>query len=117
MNTLYNNIIQLKKLTQDGEIHKEEEFILKEKLSTLLGNKINDEVLVQGIVDLFVIKNDHIILVDYKYSQAKDDEYLISKYKNQLKLYKIAIENAFNLPVRNCFLLSLKQAKLIYVNI
>lgn len=117
MNTLYNNIIQLKKLTQDGETHKEEEFILKEKLSTLLGNKINDEVLVQGIVDLFVIKNDHIILVDYKYSQAKDDEYLISKYKNQLKLYKIAIENAFNLPVRNCFLLSLKQAKLIYVNI
>lgn len=114
---LLENILLLKNIIGDGKIFKEKEFIMKEKISNLLDeNSFEDEILVQGVVDLFVIKNNAVTLVDYKYSNAKNDDYLIKKYKNQLKLYKIAIENAFNLKVDEMYLLSLKNNKLIKIN-
>ena len=97
--------------------YKEKEFIMKENIGNLLDNSLKDEILVQGIVDLFIVKDDEIILVDYKYSNSKDEEYLIKKYKNQLKLYKKAIENAYKLPIFQVFLLSLKNNNLIKVEI
>ena len=109
---LLKNVLVLKGLTAGAQLFKEKEFLLKEKLSELVNGDFDDKILVQGIVDLFAVKDDKIVLVDFKYS-SKNDEYLINKYKNQLKLYKIAIENAFEKPVTDCFLLSLKAAKII----
>lgn len=112
---LLKNVMILKELTKGGHIFKEKEFLLKEKLKELVAGDADDEILVQGIVDLFAVKEDKIVLVDFKYS-SKSERYLIDKYKNQLKLYKIAIENAFNRPVSGCFLLSLKFAKIIPIS-
>lgn len=112
--TLLKNINILREITENGVIFKEKEFILKEKVSNLVETEIDEKILVQGVVDLFIIKNKKIILIDYKYSN-NDSEKLIKNYENQIKYYKIALENAFNMPVENCYLLSLKNANLIEI--
>ena len=114
---LYKNIILLKTLTDGADkIFKEKEFIMKEQLSKLTNFDIDERVLVQGVVDLFVIKDGHITLIDYKFSGAKNRDYLIEKYTPQLRAYKIALEESFGLKVEKTFLLSLKNADLIEVN-
>ena len=114
---LLKNVLILKDLTNGEKIFKEKEFVLKEKLCELLKTDVDDKILVQGIVDLFAIKDNEIILVDYKYTNHHDKYYLINKYNTQLKLYKIALENAFNMKVSKAFLLSLKFAELIEMNL
>ncbi len=112
LDILLKNILKLKEITEKGNIFKEKEFILKEKVSNLLQSELEEKILVQGVIDLFIIKNNKIILIDYKYSN-NNAEKLIKNYENQIKYYKIALENAFNLPVEECYLLSLKNANLI----
>ena len=115
---LWKNIQIIKQLATDGKIFKEKEFILKEKLCNLVKNtNSEDEIMVQGVVDMFVIKDDEIVLVDYKYSNSNNKAYLVERYKNQLKFYKIALENYFKKPVKHAYLLSLKVADLIEVDL
>ena len=63
-------------------------------------SKENDEnILVQGIIDLYYIdKNGKLVLVDYKtdYVEAGKENELVEKYKEQLYLYKDALEKALN---------------------
>ncbi len=115
---LMKNILLLKSIASGGQVFKEKQFIMKEKLCNLLdGTNFDDRILVQGIIDFYLIKNNKIVLIDYKYSQSKNDEYLKNKYKNQLKLYKLALENGLGISVEKSYLLSLKHAKLIEIDI
>lgn len=115
---LLKNIKILKDLYGNGAVYKEKQFIMKESLCNLLENvPYKDKILVQGVVDFFAVEKGEIILVDYKYSQSSSEEYLANKYKNQLKLYKMALESGLNLPVRRAYLLSLKYGKLIQIDI
>ena len=114
---LLNNILILKDFCVGAKVFKEKEFVLKEKLSNLFEVDFEDEILVQGIIDFFAIKNNCGVLIDYKYSNINNDEYLLNKYINQLKTYKIALEKALNLKINEVYLLSLKNHKLIKANI
>ena len=116
--TLLQNVLTMKKFVENAKVFKEKEFIMKDKLSNLLQEtNFDDEILVQGIIDFFATRDGHVILVDYKYSNSTSEEYLIKKYKNQLKLYKNALENALKMPVNEIYLLSLKNNNLIKVQI
>ena len=115
---LWKNIEIAKSLVSGGQIIKEKPFILKEKLCNLLeGVSVKDEIMVQGVIDIFAVKPEEIVLIDYKYTNSNNSNYLIEKYKNQLKFYKIALENYFKKPVKQVYLLSIKQAKLINVEL
>ena len=114
LNVLLKNILILKQFSQDAKVFKEKEFILKESISNLLKDEVSDdEILVQGVIDFFAIKNNKLTLIDYKYSNSTNDDYLINKYKNQLKIYKIALEKVLNVEKCEVYLLSLKNQKLI----
>lgn len=76
-----------------------------------LDSDIDTKVLVQGVVDLILELDDHIILVDYKYSHSHMEK-LKQKYSTQLKLYKMAIEKAFKKPVTNAYIYSIKNSEL-----
>lgn len=115
---LFENVLILKNLTANAKVYKEKEFMMKDKLCNLLEDfDYEEEILVQGVVDLFVVKEDEIVLVDYKYSNSNSEEYLVKKYKNQLKLYKKAIEKSFKLPINDVYLLSIKNNNLIKIEI
>lgn len=85
------------------EIHKEEPFYLELTADRIDENyPKEDKILLQGIIDLYYIdKNDNLILVDYKtdYVEKENKESLILKYKEQLNLYKEALEKALNKKV------------------
>ncbi len=100
---------------KDYKLFKEEKFCYFAKSDLLGYNLKNENVLIQGIIDLLAIKNDTCILIDYKLSTIKKDEDLIAHYKTQLTLYKDAIEKCLNLKVTNVYLVNILQEKCIEI--
>lgn len=82
------------------EIHKEEPFYINISASEIYEEDINENILVQGIIDLYYIDKDgNLILVDYKTDYVQNENELALKYKEQLYLYKNALEKALNKTV------------------
>ena len=54
-----------------------------------------DEELLHGIIDLLIIKDDEILIIDYKLQNTSSKEYL-----KQLKGYKDYVVKTFNKPVK-----------------
>ena len=92
-----------KELKEAKEVHKEEPFYMFVQANRIDENYPKEEkVLVQGIMDLYYInKNNELVLVDYKtdYVQKGEEQKLIDKYKEQLNLYKEALENSLERKV------------------
>lgn len=89
-----------KELKEAEEIHKEEPFYLNIPAVEIYNEGINENILVQGIIDLYYInKEGKLILVDYKTDYAENENELVQKYDIQLKLYKKALEGALNIKV------------------
>lgn len=99
-----------KELKAAKEIHKEEPFYMLIPANRIDESYPKDEkVLVQGIIDLYYInKNDELVLVDYKtdYVQKGEEQKLIDKYKEQLNLYKEALENSLGRKVNKVLIYS-----------
>lgn len=74
-------------------------------------SNLDTKILVQGVIDLILEFDDHIVLIDYKYSSLPINK-LTEKYKTQLLLYKIALERAFKKPVKNAHIYSIKTGEL-----
>ena len=55
-----------RELQKCEKIEKEKAFCIKLMANSIFPEAENETILVQGIIDLFAIKNDEIILVDYK---------------------------------------------------
>lgn len=55
-----------------------------------------EEVLVQGIIDVFWLEDDKIVLLDYKTDRVNTAEELIVRYKTQLELYADALKRVFS---------------------
>ncbi len=89
-----------KELKNAKEIHKEEPFYINIPAKDIYEEDVSENVLVQGIIDLYYIDKDkNIVLVDYKTDFVQNESELITKYKEQLELYRKAIEGALNVQV------------------
>ena len=110
-------------LKEAKEINKEKAFYINVKASKLYNNiskEMDEDILVQGIIDLYYIdKNDNIVLVDYKtdYVEKGKEELLVEKYKEQLNLYKEALEKSLNTKVKNMGIYSLYLNQFIQIEI
>ena len=116
INILMANIKILKDFCQNAKLLKEQSFVMQIPYNEIEPSEIRDKVLVQGVCDLVVIKDNQTILIDYKFSNLGENA-LAKKYKKQLFLYKKATSFALNTKVTKCYILSLKQAKLIEVDV
>ena len=106
---LYTKSELWNELREAKEIHKEQPFYLNIPAKEVIESNAEEFVLVQGIIDLYYInKNDELILVDYKTDYAKqgEEKFLLEKYKNQLKLYKRALENSLGKKVNKTYIYS-----------
>lgn len=115
----YTNSQLWTELKQAKEIHKEHPFYINIKASRIY-NQINkeddEEILVQGVIDLFFIdKDDKLILVDYKTDYVQNENELVEKYKGQLDLYKEALEQSLNKKVNKMCIYSVYLNKLIEI--
>lgn len=90
-------------------IEREKPFYLNIPANTIYNEKIEETILVQGVIDLYYVnKNNELILVDYKTDYIeKDKKYeLVNKYKKQLELYQEALEQSFNKKVSKKYIYS-----------
>lgn len=67
-----------------GDLYKEKPFVMD-----------YEGVLVQGIIDVFWLENDKIVLLDYKTDRVNAAKELIDRYSTQLKLYADALGRIF----------------------
>lgn len=96
-----------KEMQQAKEVQKEKPFYITVPAKEIYQEEIEEEILVQGIIDLYYInQKDELILVDYKTDFVETEEELINKYRNQLELYKKALEEAFEKRVSHIFIYS-----------
>ena len=57
---------------------------------------LKDDVLVQGIIDVFWMEEDGIVLLDYKTDRIKEGGELLLRYQTQMELYAQALEKIFS---------------------
>ncbi len=68
-------------------------------------------VILQGSVDLAILNKDGIIIVDYKTDKVQDVTDLAKRYRKQLLLYKVAVEQITGKPVLGCLIYSVYLSK------
>ncbi len=103
-------------MKQAKEIQKEKPFYITVPAKEIYQEEIEEEILVQGIIDLYYInQKDELILVDYKTDFVETEEALQNKYRKQLELYKKALEEALEKKVSHVFLYSTFLGKEIEV--
>lgn len=78
---------------EKGQLFKEQPFVL-----SLPASRLSDEfpdteqILIQGIIDVYFEEDGKIVLADYKTDAVKEPEELIERYKIQLDYYAEALE-------------------------
>lgn len=104
---------KLIRLTEDAiNIEKEAEFMMYVPYNEVVKSDITDKVLIQGVVDLIIEKENSVIIVDYKFSKLPA-KILKEKYIEQLNLYKKAVEHAYKKPVEHMYIYSILTNELI----
>ena len=69
-------------------------------------DRSTEKVILQGIIDAFIMEEEGIILVDYKTDRVKDGEELRNRYQKQIDLYSEALEQILGKKVRRRVLYS-----------
>lgn len=111
-NILLKDILLLKEKCQNLMLVKERQFTMKAKLGEISAINSEDEVLIQGVVDLFAIGEKNI-LIDYKWTNETREEKLLHRYGKQLELYKMALEKCFSKKIDEIYIFSLKNSQFI----
>lgn len=89
------------------KVIREGQFLLNIPYNKIITDSdVEEKVLIQGVVDLVIVKDDEAILIDYKTNRENDDDKMREKYKIQLECYKIAVENAIKRAVSHKILYS-----------
>lgn len=108
-----------KKMKTAKNIYNEKPFFINVPVKELYESESEETILVQGIIDLYFIdEKNNLILVDYKtdYVPDNNDNYLAEKYKEQLKLYARAMEEALNRKVDEIYIYSTYLEKEIKIS-
>ena len=102
----------LSKLAEGAvSIKKEADFMMYVPYNEIVESDVEDKVLVQGVVDLIIERENSVDVVDYKFSKLSAKT-LKEKYTEQLLLYKKAVESAFNKRVEHMYIYSIDKAEL-----
>ena len=81
-------------------------------------HELKEKVLVQGIIDLYFEEKDGgLVILDYKTDTVKagEEEKLANKHKEQLIMYKNALEQATQKSVKEMYIYSTCLDKVIRI--
>lgn len=102
-------------LNDADEILREQPFLMHIPYNELVKSDILDPIMVQGVVDLIVLKDGKATIIDYKMTTITDTQILASKYRLQLLCYQKAVQSALNCEVTSKILYSFLQEMQIIV--
>ena len=97
------------KAYKENTLYREQHFMQEveyEKLFPEDGGENVEKVILQGIIDAFIMEEEGIILVDYKTDRVKDREELKNRYQKQIDLYSEALEQILGKKVKRRVLYS-----------
>lgn len=107
------------RICKSSNIKREKNFLVKiadiNIVDDYLENYKGTEGILQGVIDLYFEEDDGLILIDYKTDYAKNDEELIDKYKQQILLYKSALEIIEEKTVKETYIYSFYLEKFIRI--
>lgn len=96
-----------KEMKTAKEVEKEKPFYINIPAKEIYGEDIDEEILVQGVIDLYYItEKDELVLVDYKTDRVQGEAELLQKYSTQLKIYKDALEKSLHREVDRVYIYS-----------
>ena len=97
------------KAYKENTLYREQHFMQEVEYEKLFpedgGDKV-EKVILQGIIDAFIMEEEGIILVDYKTDRVKDGEELRNRYQKQIDLYSEALEQILGKKVKRRVLYS-----------
>ncbi len=80
------------------KLYREKSFLAGVDGREIFGEDTDEQVVLQGIIDLLAVNGDDAWIIDYKYSSL-EKESLIKKYEKQLNLYAFAVQKTLKLKV------------------
>ncbi len=98
---------RMRRAAEAGLLYREKPFVL--------GMPEEELILVQGIIDVFWMEGNHIILLDYKTDRVKDGKQLCDMYQAQLDLYAKALEAVWDMKVEEKYLYSFSLREAVKV--
>ena len=96
-----------RRMRQAPELHREFKFSLLCDAGEIFGRAAGEEVLLQGVVDCYLIEDGAITVIDYKTDALRSSVQAAERaesYRGQLLAYAQALERICGLPVRQCVL-------------
>lgn len=107
---LFLNSQMYDRIQEAKVIEKEKTFCIK----LALEEYNNQEILIQGIIDLYFIdKDDKLVLLDYKTDLVDNENILKNRYRIQLEIYQKALEISMNRKVDEVYIYSTNLNKFI----
>lgn len=99
-----------------GDLYKEQPFVLGLPARALSEEFPEEEkVLIQGIIDVYFVEENEIVLLDYKTDAVNSGEELVQRYKTQLDYYRKALENIKGMKVKECLLYAFRLDETVEV--
>lgn len=98
---------RMRRAAEEGLLYREKPFVL--------GMPEEELILVQGIIDVFWMEGDSIVLLDYKTDRVKDGKQLCDMYRAQLDLYAKALEAVWDKKVTEKYLYSFSLREAVKV--
>lgn len=110
-NGLFDRVID------SNKVYREERFAVKIHPALISEDypDTNDEIVMQGAVDLAFEEDGKIVIVDYKTDRVRDIQKLVTLYKKQLELYKEAMRQSLEQEVSECLICSVALNDVIKV--
>ena len=97
------------KAYKENTLYREQHFMQEVEYEKLFQDDKGDnveKVILQGVIDAFIMEEEGIILVDYKTDRVKDGEELRNRYQKQIDLYSEALEQILGKKVKRRVLYS-----------
>ena len=97
---------------RSGKLYREQPFVLGIDAGRLNPELPSEEtVLIQGIIDVFFVEDDGLVLLDYKTDSVDSMEELWNRYETQLDYYQEALQKLMGKPVKERILYSFHLGK------
>ncbi len=110
---VYKNTELFKRIKNSKQVYRETSFNLNVSANEIyhFEKNIEEEIMLQGIIDLYFIEDGKIVLVDFKTDSVQSSEELVKKYRVQLDYYKRALEKITGMKVKESLIYSMKLGK------
>ncbi len=92
---------------------KEERFLFPMEAKEIFGPDAEGEILIQGVLDCYWVKDGEAVVLDYKTDRVERPEELIRRYRVQMELYEEALKRMKGLKVARKIIYSFSLEKAI----